>query len=685
MLGLIIVSCEKDDEHVEGLENLEAPSALGVTFQITQDNTGLVTIIPTGQGANLFQIDFGDGSEVSEEVRVGEKIQHVYDEGQYEVVVTGKNLAGETAEAIEPLTVSFRQPENLEVDIVRDPEDNYRVSVSAEADYAAMYHVYFGEVTDEEPVLLMPGESVTYTYSDVGTYPVKVVALSGGAATTEKVTEVLISDPLFLPLDFESTTKDYAFINFGGGEGAGVPIVANPEPDEVNPSDRVAAYTKTAGSETWAGTTIALDEPIDFSEERFIQVDVWSPEAGTDVVFKVENLANPDIAVEFTAETTLSEQWETLTFDLNAIDPSQEYGRLALFFNMGVSGTGETYYFDNIRTTKMEQIKLPLSFEHPIETYDWIGFGGAVGAVIPNPYETGDNPSAHVTELLKPVGAQTWAGISHDLDEVIDFTTGTTARMQVWSPAAGIPILLKLEDSQSAPNAEGNPSVFVEVSANTTTPGQWEELVFDLEAIPGFDEAAAYDRVIVFYDFGAEGSGSSFLFDNVRLTQPGDGAVELLGFESGDFTWTGFGNATGAVVENPIVAGINQSSRVTELNKPEGAQTWAGISYDLAEPIDFSAGTKVNMKVLSPEAGVPILFKLEDSGSAPNAEGNPSVFVEVTGKTTTSGAWEEMIFDLASSADFDPSNNYDRVIVFYDFGSLGEGSNFYFDEIQLTN
>ncbi|NJW55083.1 hypothetical protein HC175_19410, partial [Salinimicrobium sp. CDJ15-91] len=133
----------------------------------------------------------------------------------------------------------------------------------------------------------------------------------------------------------------------------GVPVIDNPDPNDVNLSSKVAQYTKPANSETWAGTVIGLDEPIDFSTKRYIQIDVWSPAAGIPVLLKIENAANTDINVETSVNTTVSEEWETLTFDMTAVDPSQVYDNLVLFFNFGTPGTGETYYFDNIRTTKL--------------------------------------------------------------------------------------------------------------------------------------------------------------------------------------------------------------------------------------------------------------------------------------------------------------------------------------------
>ncbi len=513
-----VISCDKDDDSLGvDLEGVAAPTNLGATFQITQDNTGLVTITPTGEGATLYAVDFGDGSGSSDEISVGENITHVYDEGDYDVVITGTNLARETAEGTQPLTVSFRAPENLEISVNKDPQDNYSISVSAAADYATMFNVYFGDMAEEEPTPLMPGETVNHTYETIGTYDVRLVALSGGTATTEITQEVVISDPLYLPIDFESEKLDYNFVNFGGGEGIGISVIANPDPSGVNTSEMVAAYSKPAGSETWAGTSIALDESIDFSSTRYVSVDVWSPIAGADVLFKVENLENSDIAVEVAATTTVSEEWETLIFDLSAIDPAVNYGKAVLFFNFNIPGTGETYYFDNIKTTQLEFTELPLTFESENLTYTWSGFGGAEGGVVENPDPSGINTSASVTELKKAGGAETWAGISLNLDQSLDFSNGTTVKMKVLAPEAGVPVLMKFENSASVPEGGGNPTVFVEVIQHTTTSGEWEELSFDLSSFEAFDPSVDYDRVILFYDFGNSGEGTTSYYDDIKI------------------------------------------------------------------------------------------------------------------------------------------------------------------------
>ena len=105
----------------------------------------------------------------------------------------------------------------------------------------------------------------------------------------------------------------------------------------------------------------------------------------------------------------------------------------------------------------------------------------------------------------------------------------------------------------------------------------------------------------------------------------------------------------------------------------------------LDAPIDFTYGTTVKIKVWSPRAGVPILFKTEDPSSPPDGNGNPSVFVEVIGTTNTANGWEEVTFDLTSFGSFSTSIEYENVIVFPDFGSTGQGETFYFDDFILTN
>ncbi len=60
------------------------------------------------------------------------------------------------------------------------------LKVKATALYAVSYLVYFGDVPNEIGTPLATAAEVAHTYATAGTYNVRVVALSGGAAKSEK-------------------------------------------------------------------------------------------------------------------------------------------------------------------------------------------------------------------------------------------------------------------------------------------------------------------------------------------------------------------------------------------------------------------------------------------------------------------------------------------------------------------
>ena len=123
-----------------------------------------------------------------------------------------------------------------------------------------------------------------------------------------------------------------------------------------------------------------------------------------------------------------------------------------------------------------------------------------------------------------------------------------------------------------------------------------------------------------------------------------------------------------------------------KITKTAGSQTWAGASQDLDSKLVFSNGTKIKVAVWSPKANSIILFKIEDSSSPKDGNGNPTVFVEVQATTTKSGEWEILTFDLTSASSFNSTKSYDRVILFPDFNVQNSADLiYYFDEIQQSN
>jgi len=256
-------ACETDEDRFYSLDYISAPASVDAVFDITQDNTGLVTIVPNSEGATKYTIDFGDGNTT--DLKLLEKAMHTYTEGVYQVEITAHGITGLTTSVTKELNVTFKAPEDLLVNVTKDNANPKMVSVSATAKFATIIDIYFGDVEDEEPTHVLPGEVATHTYEEPGDYLLRVVAKSAGAATTEYTDTITIdaaSDPVNLPVNFESFLVNYAFDDFGGVTSS---VIDNPDQNGINTSARVAQSVKTEGAETWGGSLLTLENPIDFS------------------------------------------------------------------------------------------------------------------------------------------------------------------------------------------------------------------------------------------------------------------------------------------------------------------------------------------------------------------------------------------------------------------------------------
>lgn len=502
-----VLGCSDNHEITE--IDTTPPDNIGATVSIKPDNSGEVTITPKGDNANKFFLDYGDGSDLSDTIAVGNPFTHIYAEGEYELVVTGLNIANEESEAIIPLNVNFKAPENLEVTINKNPNDPFTINISANADLSIGFEATFGEDNEAEPVKFNAGEQVEYTYNDIGDYEVQITALSGGKETTTYSEMISITNPLILPIDFESTTIEYAFFNFGGGEGEGVPIIKNPAPDDVNDSEMVAQYTKVSNSETWAGTSTTLNEPIDFTAGTLINMAIYSPEKDIPILLKIENKDDPDNFMEVIKTTTTSGEWEILSFDFSEIDRNEAYSVISIFFNFDKAGNGETYYFDHIHQTNPNPVALPLDFEGTANNYVFQEFDGSPVSIVSNPYKSGINTSDQVAEAYKVEGAGPYAGAFIDLETAIDFSETSELTIKVWSPRSNVPMLLKIEDPNDG-------SINMEVEGTITEKEKWSEVSFNFSGVSKDDN---WKRLILFFDFGNPGKDEYYYFDDISFKQ----------------------------------------------------------------------------------------------------------------------------------------------------------------------
>jgi len=676
-LLVLAAGCKKEkNDDVSFLQTDTAPKALSALFTITQDNTGLVTITPNGESISYYEIFYGDATTDPVSVLPGKNIQHVYPEGVFNVKIVGHSITGKVTEATQQLTVAFRAPEDLDFTAVIDAANNFKVNVSATAQYETFFKVYFGEDPNEVPASFLEGETVSHTYAATGTFTVKVIAYSGGTAVTELTKTVTIVDPVLLPLTFESPTINYSFVNFGGGD---VTAIANPQQNGINTSAKVGRMVKNA-PEVWGGSFISLSEPINFSTNKIFRMKVFSPRVGAKVLLKVENATDGNIAYEKEATCTVANAWEDLAFDYTAINTANSYHKVVLIFDLGTAGDGSanfTFLFDDIRLTNTLPsafLTLPVTFDDPAITYSTTDFGNTqtVNDVDPT------NSSNKVKKTTKPNGAETWAGttLSPGFQTALPFSaTATQMSVRVYSPAAGIRIRFKVED-----RADNTRSV--ETEAVSTVANAWETLVFDFaNQAPGtaaLNLSYTFNLASIFFEFGTAGNGKVFYWDDVKFLPANVAGVALpLDFQSTTltYTFTGFGRANAAVIDNPDASGINTSTKVGALTKDAGSETWAGSFIEMAAPIDFSSLTKIKMKVWSPAAGITVKFKMENLADA-------NINTERDAVTTVANAWEELTYDFSGIVN---SNNYQRVVVFFDFGNAGTGANYYFDDIKLSN
>jgi hypothetical protein len=508
VLILSFTSCKEEINNLNVLDDITAPSNLSVSFDITQDNTGLVTVYPVAEGVTEYLITFGDiTDEQAASYAVNEKITHIYGEGVFTVGIDAVGITGLKTHIEQSINVTFRQPENLIVTVEYDEANPKKIYVTADADYASVIDIYFGDQTNEVPVHILPGETTTHTYAEAGDYELRVVAKSGGAATTEYTETITISaasDPVNLPIDFESFMVNYAFTDFGGVISS---VIDNPDVSGINTSDRVAKSIKPSGAETWAGTYLTLESPINFTSKKMFKVKVHGPKSGIVVKLKVENISDGTIFHEVDVVTTHVNTWEELSFDFSGIDDTKEYQKVILFFDFGNTGDDSEYLFDDIRLVLGEVPTVwPIEdFEGTPPTFTTFGNIAAI-EIVANPNQTGLNTTANVAKFTKTSGSETWAGCFFEVIEPLDFENYTKVKMKSLSPVTGSVVKMKLENADA--------SVTYEVDLTTTVADQWEEFVYDFSSAP----AADYTKIVVFYDFGDIGDGTIYYFDEIELT-----------------------------------------------------------------------------------------------------------------------------------------------------------------------
>lgn len=665
LLVAIVWSCKKVEDNFDFVSTASAPTNLTALFGITQDNTGLVTITPNGEGATSYDITFGDNADLAS-VKQGQSIKHTYAEGNYQVKIAGIGLSGFKTEVTKDLVVSFKAPENLVVTIANDLAVSKKVNVVANADFATFFDVYFGEVTDEVPVSANIGETASYVYQDAGTFSIRVVAKGGAIATTE-YTEVFEVTAILQPIAsaptpptrseadvvsiYSSAYADLAGTNYNPDWGQSGQGSAFAEFD-LN-GDLMLQYINLS----YQGIALADGTSTDVSQMEFLHMDVWTAEMDS----LETSLISGSSGENAVWKKLVADEWTSIDIPISAYTDQgltvADIIQLKLVADSWVDGqAGGSIFVDNIYFYRAPSVpvKFPLTFDNDSQTFGT--FNGAGFAIDVDP-DDANNPVGMITNAGAGWG---WEGISLALDEPVNFSTNTTVTMDFYTSTVPHKVLMKFEDTDSPRDGNNNPTVFEEVSLDVTTTG-WTSLSFE------FATTVDYNSLVLFVDGGVEGVTGTYYIDNIEQVGASSGtAVTPISFETG-FEMSSFDGGDVMIVGNPDATG-NTSDMVLKLVKGAG-QTWAGSK--LTVPSAFSvANTTITAKVYSPRVGLNLLLKYEDATAWPNTVAS----AEIVATTTVANEWEELTFDFAGIAtDVDFVN----LVLIMDNGTAGDGTDNY--------
>jgi hypothetical protein len=327
------------------------------------------------------------------------------------------------------------------------------------------------------------------------------------------------------------------------------------------------------------------------------------------------------------------------------------------------------------------------------------GFGGAENAtVVADP----TNPANKVAQVVKSATAQVWAGVTVSICPsqalvALPFTsTNRSLTARVWSPTAGTPVRLKVEDA-----SDGTKSV--ETEAITTQANAWQTLTFNFANQAGgtaaLNLATTYNKASIFFNFGTDGASAgartyylddlAFLGSNFAVACPAPpttgGTTTITMDEATAPVLTGFGGAEGSTI---VADPTNAANKVARVVKDASAQLWAGTTVSnlpnqAIAPIGFTATNRtVTLRVWSPTAGTPVRLKVESA-----TDNTKSVETEAT--TTVAGGWQTLSFNFANQAAGTAALNlatvYDKASVFFNFGTTGAAAGgartYYFEDL----
>ena len=673
IIFLVISACTEEDRGLDFLNNIAPPSNVAAVYNLTQDNSGLVTIFPTADGATSFDIDFGDSTPEEKGIEAGKNIQHTYAEGTYQVKIIAYNSKGDTTEASQDLVVSFKAPENLVVTIENDKAVTKQVNITATADFAATYEFHSGETGVTQPVATANiGDAINYVYANPGTYDVKVVAKGGAIATTEytmsfEVTEILAPiasaatpparDPVDVISIFSDAYTDVPGSNFNPNWGQNTVYNAF----DLN-GDAMLQYANL----NYQGIDIGAE--VDASSMEILHLDIWTPDATSIDIYPLPNGVQP-ADERFVTKTLVPNRWTTINIPMSdftsqglPVDKLKQFKFVGsgtvfidnLYFYKSPSPTGTPIIFDD--------------FEGNGNITTWAGDDCGMNNAFANPFKDALNNSDTVLEY-NDAGGQ-YANIRFDKGSNFDLTGGnSTFKLKIYVPSSSVSgnqpnqISLKLQDGTAA-----QPWVLQSEIVKTIALDTWQEVTFDFENDPVLGQPnplsrTDFNRVVL--QVNSENNNDTVIAYLDDLSY-GNTVADTAPFVKDDFegngtitTWAGDDCGMDNAFSNPFMDALNGSATVLKYDDAGGQ--YANIRFDVSPNFDLKAKAKFSLKIYVPSSSVSgsqpnqISLKLQDGTAA-----QPWVLQSEVVKTIALDTWQEVTFDFENDTVLGQQNPLDR-------------------------
>ena len=715
----IVVACDEEVRDLSFTDSIAPPTNVAAAYDITQDNSGQVTITPSADGAVSFEILFGDATTEPAKLSLGENVTHTYAEGSYNVTITAINLKGVKVEESQPLVVSFKAPENVVVTIENDAAISKQVNITATADFATMYEFHSGETGVTQPVATGNiGETINYQYATAGTYPVRVVVKGGAIETTEytedfEVTEILAplaSAPTPIARNAEDvisiSTDVYTNINADLLPDWGQSQFGSSFMEYDLNGDKMLQYVNLS----YQG--IAFDNDIqDASSMEFIHLDVWTPNLDKIEVSIINTTGEKPVWRDLTAN-----EWTSIDIPLSEFTDqglTLDQVRQLKFVSQGPWPRESIVFVDNIYF-----YKAPTGASPPLLSDDFEGNGNipafsgdAAGAtVIDNPQVNAGNFSSKVLEYADTGGQ--YANVQFTAPSKFDLKNGQSVfSINLYVPSSSISgsqpnqVSLKLQNSDLGGNSWQTQTEVVK----PIVLDQWQVVTFDFlndnwinlnnnGVDPDPVDRTDLDKVVIQLNSENNNDTVTGYIDDfyyglaqVQETPP----IVKDGFEGQGTIAAWVGDQAGAnpAFANPFIDANNNSPTVLEYTDTGG--TFANVNFTMGNKFNLANKSTFSIQIYVPSSSISgsqnnqVSLKLQNSELGGNSWQTQTEVI----KDIVLDQWQTITFDFVNDnwinlnnngVDPDPINrtDLDKVLIQVNGENNGDTVTAYIDNVN---